>query len=109
MDDADSSKPSARVVGRPFAPGQSGNPGGKNPEKEELRRYIRTFSKENVDGVMELARNAQNEKVRLSARTWMLEQDIGKALIAISGEDGGPLKLDMDLLNKLERLAGERK
>lgn len=101
---ADNSKPSA--PGRPFAAGQSGNPGGKSPEREALRRYIvDTYGKESIDGIAALATEARSEKVRLDARVWLAEQSVGRALVAVAGEDGKPIKIDVDLLGTLKRLA----
>jgi len=99
-------------VGEPnpgFKPGQSGNPGGKNPEREELRRYVLSFGRESIDGIVKLAREASNEKVQLDAQKWIAEQCIGKALVAISGEDGKPIQVGgIDELMELIRTTRER-
>lgn len=104
---ADSSNPSGKPKpGKPFAPGQSGNPGGKSPEREELRRYlVSTYGRKAIDGIAELAQSARSEKVRLDARIWLGEQAVGRALVAVSGEDGKPIKVDVDILGRLQNLA----
>lgn len=87
-----------------FKPGQSGNPGGKSPEREELRRYtVDTYGKESIDGIAELGRKAKSEKVRLDARVWIAEHAIGKAVQAVSGPDGAPLVDVPAILAALER------
>lgn len=89
-----------------FKPGQSGNPGGKNPEREELRRYTTgEYGKESIDGVAMLMRKARSEKVRLDACIWLAEHAIGKAVQAVSGPEGGPLVDIPALLASLERAA----
>lgn len=83
----------------PFEKGKSGNPGGKNPEREALRRYLfETYGKESIDGIADMAKNARSEKVRLDAKVWLSEQAIGRALVAVSGEDGGPLEVSAPAL-----------
>ena len=107
---ADSSDPSARKsLGRPFEPGQSGNPGGKSAEREALRKYVSTKGRDAIDGIVKLAEKAKSEKVRLDANVWLAEQTIGRAVVAISGEDGGPIKIDGDLLGQLQRFAESNK
>lgn len=92
--------------GRPFPPGVAQNPGGKSPEREELRRYlVSEYGRASIDGIAELAQSARSEKVRLDARIWLGEQAIGRALVAVSGEDGKPIKIDLDVLGKLQNLA----
>lgn len=94
------------VTGKGFQPGQSGNPGGKGLEREQLRRYIlETHGKDAIDGIAQMARSAKSEKVKLAARVWLAEQSVGRALVAVSGEDGKPLKVDVGLFEALERLA----
>lgn len=101
---ADSSKNSA--PGRPFEPGQSGNPGGKNPERERLRKYIVSeYGQESIDGIAEIARTAKSGKVKLDALIWLAEQTVGKAVQSVSGPDGGPVFDAPALMAALERAA----
>ncbi len=105
---AESGKPLPPVENR-FKPGQSGNPGGRNPERERLRKYIvDSLGQESIDGIAELARGAKSSTVRLDAWIWLAEQAVGKATQPISGEDGGPLKIDIPAIaTRLKKLAGE--
>lgn len=94
MADSSNSSPPPRKngPGRPFAPGKSGNPGGKSPEREELRRYlVASYGRESIDGIAKLAREARSEKVKLDARVWLAEQAIGRALVAVGDPEGKPL------------------
>lgn len=71
-----------------------------------MRRYIvAELGREAIDGIAEMAKTARSEKVRLDARIWIAEQAVGRALVAVAGEDGKPIKVDIDLLGRLERLA----
>lgn len=83
----------------PFEKGKSGNPGGKSPEREELRRWLREeFGRASIEGIAKMAGllgddGALSEKVKLDAYKWLADQSIGKAVQAISGPDGQPLNL----------------
>jgi hypothetical protein len=109
MDDADSSK-SQRVIGRPFKPGESGNPGGKDPEVEAVRvacrNYIASRCQSKLEKIEYLAEHGESEKIQLAASMWWAEQAIGKAVIAVSGEDGKPLQVTFgaELLSVLGNL-----
>jgi hypothetical protein len=107
---------------RPYPPGVSGNPGGRSPEREALRReaqnYLATQGLKHIKAIEDIAENAASEKVSLSARIWLAEQFVGKATQAITGADGAPLmqpidfsRLSADELATLDRirrrLAGE--
>lgn len=96
----------------PFVPGKSGNPGGKSKEREALRREVQNYfahrSMQYVESIEEMAESAESEKVRLSARIWLAEQAVGKAVQAITGADGAPLLgAPGGLLEVLKKL-GER-
>lgn len=99
-----------------FKPGQSGNPGGKSPEREALRRasqdYLAAGNLEHIQAIEEIAREAKSYKVRLDARIWLAEQFLGKPTQAISGPDGGPIQtadLSKLTLEQLEQLEAIRK
>ena len=60
---------------------------------------------EMIDIIKSLARGARSEKVQLEAATYYVDQVIGRALVAVSGEAGGPIKVSGDLFGTLTRLA----
>jgi hypothetical protein len=103
--DSNSDSPRKRGPGRPFEPGKSGNPGGKNPEREAMRRYVLEFTKESIDGIANLARTAAAEKVRAYCYVWLAEQAIGKATQAITGPEGGPVVDVEGLMRALNKAA----
>lgn len=68
------------VRGRPFKPGQSGNPSGRPKMPESLKaRIAKLASKEAVD-VLQAALSSADEKVRLQAAGMLMDRAWGKAI-----------------------------
>ena len=90
-------EPDNRDTQGKFKPGQSGNPGGKDPEVEAVRiacrNYITSRCQSKLEKIEQLAEHGESEKIQLAASIWWAEQAIGKAVIAVSGPDGGPLEV----------------
>lgn len=86
-----------------FQKGQSGNPGGRPKDDNELKKLCKAATKESYSRIAEIAQSAEDEGVRLKANTWILEYGWGRAKeqIELSGEDGGPAILQ--IVNKAER------
>lgn len=105
-----------RGPGKPFEPGQSGNPGGKSAEREELRRWLREeFGRKAIEGIATMAglvpgKAGARGRVRLDAYRWLGDQAIGKAIQGLSGPDGEPLnpfdlsKLTPEQLQQMEAI-----
>lgn len=77
----------------PFQPGQSGNPGGRPKENDEVKRLARKHSK---DAIKRLAHwlHSDNPKASVSAAQALLDRGFGKPAQAIAGPDGeGPVEL----------------
>ena len=94
--------------GRPFKPGVSPNPGGISKDTANSVRRCRelaaSYATEALEGLVELMRTSSNEKVRREAMDSILDRaGVGKH-VAITGEDGGPLKADLGLLELLTKL-----
>ena len=69
-----------RVVGRPFQPGQSGNPNGRPKMPDALKARIAGLaSKEAVD-VLEAALKDADPKVKLQAAGMLMDRAWGKAI-----------------------------
>lgn len=84
----DSGKNSKRVVGRPFKPGQSGNPGGRHKQTPEIKAI---FSLENAarvaDQLLATALNGKS-KLHVKAAQIFLERVLGKVPLRIADADG---------------------
>jgi hypothetical protein len=94
-----------RVVGRPFPPGVSGNPGGQPPE-------FKTFKKWLAEEALEPAKQALMEcllhpdgKVRMMAVKEALDRLFGRSPQAITGPDGAPLNFGSALIEMVADLA----
>jgi hypothetical protein len=64
-----------------------------------------------VDGLIDLALSSPKHEVRVAASRELLDRGFGRSPQAVTGEDGGPLRLLVEqstngLLERLERLAG---
>jgi hypothetical protein len=88
----------------PWKPGESGNKAGWTKLSRELRMYIAGAegegTREDIEGIRELARNARSELVRLQARIWLAEQVVGKSSqpLTLEDEDGNKLKVGIIVL-----------
>lgn len=106
-----------------FKPGQSGNPGGRPKHGEEHRERCRVYGdkalQKLVDAMDAMKLHLGGEgyreefpdwKARIDAAKTILEHGYGKPAQAITGEDGGAIKVDNSagLLEILKRLAGDK-
>ena|SRR5690349_7816167 len=79
-----------RGRGRPFQPGQSGNPGGRR--KDEVSALARTHTKDAITRLV-FWMASDNAKASVSACTAILDRGWGRPVQAVSGPDGEPLKV----------------
>lgn len=88
--------------------GQSGNPGGKPKVAAEVKALAREYGAEAIDKLVALMRGAEDEKTQLNAAESLLDRGYGRPTQAISGDDGGPVRVDVAgeaLVALFERLA----
>lgn len=83
-------KPKRRGSGKPFQPGQSGNPGGRPKENAEVKELARAHTKRAVERLA-FWMESDNAKASVSASQALLDRGWGKPAQAITGEDGQPL------------------
>jgi hypothetical protein len=121
------SPPKRRGSGRPFKPGQSGNPGGKirNPEARgalmDMRQMARGYSEEALDKLVQLMRGVVKvgrKKIVVPVHTqgWaaaeLIDRGWGRAPqgLEVTGANGGPIELEERTAREyvLGRIAGIR-
>ena len=85
--------------GRPWKPGQSGNPGGRPKDAFKIAEYARQFSTEAIDKIVAIMRDP-NVDVRavIAAAIAILDRGIGKPMQStqqqLLGADGQPISPD---------------
>jgi hypothetical protein len=83
--------------GRPFQPGQSGNPGGRPAIVGELRELARAHAPEAVAELARLAKDAKSETARIAAIKELLDRAYGKPTQFVAAENDEPALNDLNL------------
>ena len=82
----------ARLRSGQFAPGQSGNPGGRPKDEHRVAELARSYTLEAIDTLVELMRDGKDERVRGTAAQALLDRGWGKAKVeVVTGAEGGYL------------------
>jgi hypothetical protein len=90
--------------------GPSPNPGGRPKAATELRQRLEVLAlDDDAAQVLRELMQSPDEKIRLDTVKFIVDHVKGKPSQAITGEDGGAIKIDgsAGLLDTLKRLAGE--
>ena len=74
-----SNTPPKPTVGRPFAKGTSGNPGGRKPIPDDVREALRALTPRALEVLKQLLESA-DEKVQVQAMREVLDRNLGKAV-----------------------------
>lgn len=94
------------VRGKPFQPGQSGNPGGRPKMPDALKARIAKLASKDAVDVLQNALKSADEKVRLQAAGMLMDRAWGKAItpsdVKVSGADlaGEHLKVLRDRMGQ---------
>ena len=82
----------ARLKSGQFAPGQSGNPGGRPKDEHRVAELARSYTVEAIDTLVELMRGGKDERVRGTAAQALLDRGWGKAKVeVVTGAEGSYL------------------
>ena len=109
----ESSGKKRRGPGRPFKPGQSGNPNGRPKMAEDVRKKLKAATPEAVQLLVDVMKN-ENEKtaLRMDAAKTIIERVYGKPLQPIDSTISGGLNVglsdaDRRLLANVEKRLAE--
>jgi len=87
-------KPLQRSKSGQFAPGQSGNPGGRPKDEHRVGELARSYTLEAIETLVDLMRHGRDERVRGTAAQALLDRGWGKANVeVVSNAEGGYLEL----------------
>ena len=91
--DAGNTKDSAkRVRGKPFLPGQSGNPSGRPAMPEEVKRLLETAAPEAIQFQIDTMRNEEAPyQMRVKCSELLADRGLGKPIQGVRNEGEGPL------------------
>ena len=82
----------ARLKSGQFAPGQSGNPGGRPKDEHRVAELARSHTLEAIDTLVELMRDGKDERMRGTAAQALLDRGWGKAKVeVVTGAEGSYL------------------
>ena len=72
-----------------FAPGTSGNPGGRPKDEARVAELARSYTSEAIDTLVDLMRHSKDERVRGTAAQALLDRGWGKPKVEVINEGGG--------------------
>ena len=82
----------ARLRSGQFAPGQSGNPGGRPKDEHRVAELARSYTLEAINTLVDLMRDGKDERMRGTAAQALLDRGWGKAKVeVVAGADGSYL------------------
>jgi hypothetical protein len=80
--------------GRPFEKGKSGNPTGRPKDSGDIKELAKQYTAEAIERLVFWMRSDES-KASVPAANALLDRAWGKAAQAVTGDDGGPVKIIM--------------
>ena len=80
--------PANRTKTGQFAPGSSGNPGGRPKDEYRVAELARSYTTEAIETLADLMRNSKDDRVRGTASQALLDRGWGKPKVEV-GSGGG--------------------
>ena len=80
---------STRTKSGQFAPGSSGNPGGRPKDEARVAELARSYTSEAIHTLVDLMRHGRDERVRGTAAQALLDRGWGKPKVEVINEGGG--------------------
>jgi hypothetical protein len=72
---------------------QQPNRGG-HPNKASLQAYIQDFTREAIDGIVDIMRNSHNEQLKFAAQKLIIDKSIADVkAMELTGQNGEPIQL----------------
>jgi len=78
-----------RMTSGQFAPGVSGNPGGRPKDEARVAELARSYTAEAIGTLVELMRHGKDDRVRGTAAQALLERGWGKPKVEVVTDAGG--------------------
>jgi len=72
-----------------FAPGSSGNPGGRPKDEARVAELARSYTAEAIETLVTLMRYGKDDRVRGTAAQALLDRGWGKPKVEVVSEAGG--------------------
>src|SRR3990167_6931946 len=84
-----------------WAKGVSGNPGGRPKQDVRILDFCRAHSVEAANVILEIMRDKDAPPTaRLAAAHSIIDRVYGKPAQAVTGEDGGPIRIEAELSDR---------
>jgi hypothetical protein len=85
-----------------FTLGSSGNPGGRPRDEHRVADLARSYTTEAIETLVDLMRNATEDRVRGTAAQALLDRGWGKARQEIVQDISGPQESYLDVLKRVD-------
>lgn len=98
-DSTKAAPPKRRGPGRPFQPGQSGNPGGMKPIPPEVREMARAATPQAIATLIQVCERGDTSSSRVSAAVALLDRAWGKPAqsLEVSSPNDGAAELRLTI------------